>query len=104
MNITRKKIPRIKRNRPKVIQSGESTHHQDQSITLVNFRTIKTIVSRPAKPIPPPDDSILVFTPFVCVYHEPNAEVRPSHNLHDLGFIVVLFGNFYFKDKRVMDL
>ena len=35
------------------IQSGENTHHQDQSILSVNFKikkTIKTMVDRPRLP------------------------------------------------------
>jgi hypothetical protein len=35
------------------IQSGDSTHHHDQSMTPESFRAMKTIVSRPMKPIPP---------------------------------------------------
>ena len=31
---------------------GEITHHQDQSILSISFRTIKTMVNRPANPIP----------------------------------------------------
>lgn len=34
------------------IQVGAKTHHQDQAITLVNFRTINTIVKRGKEPMP----------------------------------------------------
>jgi hypothetical protein len=42
------------------IQIGDSTHHQDQSITSTNFRTMKTMVSNPTNPIPPPEEEELV--------------------------------------------
>jgi hypothetical protein len=35
-----------------LIQIGDNTHHQDHEIKLVNFRTIKATVSKPAKPTP----------------------------------------------------
>lgn len=35
------------------IQSGDSTHHHDHAITLVSLSVMNTMVSRPAKPIPP---------------------------------------------------
>lgn len=38
---------------PKLIQIGDSTHSHDQEITPHSFNTIKTIVSKPANPIPP---------------------------------------------------
>lgn len=34
------------------IQIGDNTHNQDQSITFVNFNTIKVIVNAPENPIP----------------------------------------------------
>lgn len=34
--------------RTDTIQIGDKTHHQDQSITLVNFKTINTIVNNVA--------------------------------------------------------
>ncbi len=34
------------------IQRGDNTHHQDQLMYPVNFKTIKTIVSKPEKPMP----------------------------------------------------
>jgi hypothetical protein len=36
------------------IQTGEKTHHQLQLITPVSFSTIKTMVSNPTNPMPPP--------------------------------------------------
>ena len=36
------------------IQRGDKTQTQSQSILSRSLRTIKTIVRRPAKPIPPP--------------------------------------------------
>jgi len=34
------------------IQIGESTHSQLHAMTLVNFNTMKTMVNKPANPIP----------------------------------------------------
>ena len=36
----------------KGIHTGAVTHHQDQSITFVSFRTTNTIVNNPVNPIP----------------------------------------------------
>lgn len=35
------------------IHNGDSTHHHDHVIKFVSFKTIKAIVNKPAKPIPP---------------------------------------------------
>ena len=35
---------------------GDSTHHQDQVITLVSLRPMNRIVSAPVKLIPPEED------------------------------------------------
>jgi hypothetical protein len=35
------------------IQIGESTHNHDHVIKPINFRAIKTIVSKAVNPIPP---------------------------------------------------
>lgn len=37
-------------------QTGDSTHHQLQSMTLQSLRVMKTTVSRPKKPMPPEDE------------------------------------------------
>ena len=51
--------------RMKEIQRGEVTHHQDQSITLVSFRTRKMRNINPARPIPPPpEDELLIMFVF----------------------------------------
>lgn len=51
--------------RMKEIQRGEVTHHQDQSITLVSFRTRKMRNINPLKPIPPPpEDELLIMFVF----------------------------------------
>ncbi len=34
-------------------QSGDRTHHHDQVMIPVSFRTIKAMVNSPVKPIPP---------------------------------------------------
>ena len=39
--------------RTKPPQNGRVTNHHDQSMWLVSFRVIKTIVNRPKNPIPP---------------------------------------------------
>ena len=44
---------------------GDKTHSQDQLITFVNLSVINTMVSRPAKPIPP-DDDVLLLMFYVC--------------------------------------
>jgi hypothetical protein len=36
-----------------LIQIGANTHHHDQSICSVSFKTINAIVRRPINPIPP---------------------------------------------------
>ena len=52
--------------RMKEIQRGEVTHHQDQSITLVSFRTRKMRNINPLKPIPPPpEDELLIMFVFL---------------------------------------
>ena len=57
----------IKREKPiKGPQKGAVTHHQDQSIVLVNLKIIKTIPKIPNNPIPPLDvlfvvDIIILF-------------------------------------------
>lgn len=48
----RMKSPKKRTPRMKLIQRGARTHHQDHSMTCVNFRTMKTMVRRPAKPMP----------------------------------------------------
>jgi len=50
---------------PKSIASktGDNTNHQDQEITLVNLRVMKSIVSSPTNPIPPlPEEPAIVFS------------------------------------------
>ena len=47
-----------------VIHIGDSTHHHDQEITLVNFSPIKRIVSRPVNPIPP---EVFVFLSLIAI-------------------------------------
>lgn len=34
------------------IQIGDNTHHHDQAMYLVSFKTIKTMVRRPTNPMP----------------------------------------------------
>jgi hypothetical protein len=50
---TTKAPKQIKRTIPAVIQIGGRTHHQDQLIFPISFSVMKTIVRRPANPIPP---------------------------------------------------
>lgn len=38
------------------IHNGDSTHHQDQSMTWHSLRVINTMASNPVNPIPPDDD------------------------------------------------
>jgi hypothetical protein len=47
-----KNINNIIKPNPAVIQSGDNTHHQDQSILFNNFNTIKAMVNKPEKPPP----------------------------------------------------
>jgi hypothetical protein len=50
-----------------VIQIGDKTQSQDQLITPVNFRAIKTMVRSPQKPIPPDeDDDVLLMIFAFC--------------------------------------
>lgn len=42
--------------------SGAVTHHQDQSITSVNFNTKNVINNKPKKLIPPPAVLLLAIT------------------------------------------
>lgn len=49
------------------IQSGDNTHHHDHvatTVVSVNFNTINTIVSNPAKPMPDDeeDDELPIYT------------------------------------------
>ena len=44
------------------IHNGDSTHNQDQPITPISFKTMKTIVSGPQKPIPAP---LTFFSSFI---------------------------------------
>ena len=48
--------PPMANARTTVIQMGERTHHHDHAMTFVSLRTMKTIVRRPAKPIPPDEE------------------------------------------------
>ena len=50
------------------IQIGESTHHQDQVIVPINFKTINTMVNSPANPIP--FEFVVVFFVFIffCLF------------------------------------
>ena len=34
------------------VQTGDSTHHHDHSITSVNFNAMNRMVNRPVNPIP----------------------------------------------------
>lgn len=43
------------------IHIGAVTHHQDQSITLVNFRTKKTIKINPGSPMPDVEFELLIL-------------------------------------------
>jgi hypothetical protein len=45
------------------IQIGDNTHHHDQSIYLVNFNTMNTMVNKPPNPIPLDelDFAIIIF-------------------------------------------
>jgi len=45
----------------KLIQSGEKTHHQDQSILSKSLNITKTMVSRPGKPIPAEVDELSIL-------------------------------------------
>lgn len=48
------------------IQIGDKTHHHDQLMYLVNFRTMKTKVNNPGNPIPELElfDFVLIFILF----------------------------------------
>lgn len=48
-----KTIPKMRMKALKLIQMGDSTHHQDHAITPVSLRTMKAIVKAPTNPIPP---------------------------------------------------
>ena len=50
---------------PKPIHSGLNTHHQLQSITLVNFNTTKATVNKPLNPIPLDDEDELLLILFL---------------------------------------
>ena len=45
----------------KDIHRGDKTQSHAQLITPVNFRTIKTIVNSPVKPIPVSDEFFIVY-------------------------------------------
>jgi hypothetical protein len=59
MRITIPAITRITRKIAQGIRIGERTHHQDQLITPTSFRVIKTMVSNPRNPIPPPELAVV---------------------------------------------
>lgn len=63
---TNKTTMKIENAKPSGIQSGDVTHHHDQSMFPVNFKTKNTIKRIPAKPIPDEDeffaDIILIYT------------------------------------------
>ena len=64
-------ITNTKAKRPKLIHSGLSTHHHDHAILPVSFKTIKTIVNSPTKPIPPDElglDELDILFSFM-LYH-----------------------------------
>jgi len=56
-----KAITRTPKTQAVEIQIGDSTHHQDQSILSSNFNVIKTMVSKPAKPIPELEELLFSF-------------------------------------------
>jgi hypothetical protein len=62
------------------IQSGESTHHHDQSILPINFKKMNRIVSKLVKPIPEDVeldalDAITLFFQFVNVFFKDKAQI-----------------------------
>ena len=64
-----------------VIHNGLSTHHHDHVITSHSFRTTKTIVNKPPKPMP---SELLVFDPLIIL---PRSLAR---SLSRMGCTVVL--------------
>ena len=69
------------------IHTGERTHHQDQSISPVSLRTIKTMASNPGNPIPPPP----IFMCFLVMFSSPCYEFDcPPYR----GFPVVAAASF----------
>ena len=49
------------------ISTGDNTHHHDQAIYPVNFKPIKSIVSKLVKPIPLEDEvELLILISFQC--------------------------------------
>lgn len=46
------------RNIETAMRIGDQTHHHDQSIYPVSFKTIKAIVRRPVNPMPPLEDEL----------------------------------------------
>ena len=53
------------------IQTGESTHHQLQSITPISFRTIKTTASTSHNPRPFEDESFMCGSSYALPSVEP---------------------------------
>src|SRR3982751_149687 len=59
------------------IQSGESTHHHDQSMYPVNLRPMNRTVRRPVKPTPPP--LLLLVLLLMCVTSSHSISPRACH-------------------------
>lgn len=53
------------------VQIGASTHHHDQSIKPVSLSVMKTMVRRPAKPIPPLDELLFDVLMLLTTVRQP---------------------------------
>jgi len=62
------------------IQIGENTHNQLQAILLSSFRTIKTMVNNPQKPIPD-DDEFDILRLQISWLNELKRQVQTSSKL-----------------------
>ena len=62
-----------------LIQMGDSTHHQDQSIFPINLRTMNTMVSKPLNPMPLEDEDDLLMSSFRWVM--PMGKIRMGRDL-----------------------
>lgn len=71
---------RIKNTSKKEIQIGLKTNHQDHAMTPVSLRTMKVMVSKPAKPIPPEEEE--EETIFLDMMYNPYLRLVSYYMIH----------------------
>lgn len=84
------------------IHAGDSTHHQDQSMTWHSFKTIKAIRSKPVRPTPPDAVVLLSLINIICIYSsargaglEPATGGFGDHCSIQLSYPSIVFSHSY---------